>query len=33
MSNLSEIKRKIENLTPDELVQFRAWFENFCSNL
>jgi hypothetical protein len=29
MSTLEEIERAVAELPPDELVRFRAWFEDF----
>ena len=29
MTNIEEIVRAVSALTPDELVRFRAWFDDF----
>lgn len=29
MSDLEEIKQKIQNLPPDDLAKFRVWFTEF----
>jgi len=29
MSTIEEIEKAVENLAPQELARFRAWFENF----
>jgi hypothetical protein len=29
MSTIEEIEKAVENLAPQELARFRAWFDNF----
>jgi len=33
MTSVQEIENKVSNLPPDELAEFRAWFEKFDSIL